>query len=44
MPGVGAGAAYKYHIVSRQDGYSVDKADPYAFAAEPPPYPSPAAC
>ena len=37
VAGVAPGAAYKYHIVSRLDGYSVDKADPYAFAAEPPP-------
>ena len=29
-PGVGAGAAYKYHIVSRDSGYRVDKADPFA--------------
>ena len=28
---------YKYHIVSRHDGYSVDKADPFAFHAETPP-------
>jgi 1,4-alpha-glucan branching enzyme len=37
VPGVAPGAAYKYHVVSRLNGYSVDKADPYAFAAEPPP-------
>jgi 1,4-alpha-glucan branching enzyme len=37
VPGVGTGAAYKYHIASRHEGYRVDKADPYAFAAEPPP-------
>ena len=30
MPGVGQGALYKYHIVSRHDGYRVDKADPFA--------------
>jgi 1,4-alpha-glucan branching enzyme len=37
LPGVRAGAVYKYHIVSRHAGYSVDKADPYAFYAEVPP-------
>lgn len=31
------GALYKYHIVSRQGGYTVDKADPYAFCTEAPP-------
>ena len=34
IPGVLAGACYKYHIVSRSAGYSVDKADPYAFYSE----------
>jgi 1,4-alpha-glucan branching enzyme len=34
LPGVGAGALYKYHIVSRHAGYRVDKSDPYAFRAE----------
>jgi len=37
VPGVEPGAAYKYHIRSRYDGYRVDKADPFAFFAEPPP-------
>ncbi|MGH7583984.1 MAG: 1,4-alpha-glucan branching protein GlgB [Gemmatimonadales bacterium] len=37
VPGVGAGATYKYHIVSRHDGYEVDKADPFAVHAETPP-------
>jgi len=37
VPGIGAGAIYKYHIVSRHDGYTVDKADPFAFHAETPP-------
>ena len=37
VPGVATGAAYKYHIVSRYDGYQVDKADPFAFYAEEPP-------
>jgi 1,4-alpha-glucan branching enzyme len=34
VPNIGAGAVYKYHILSRQNGYQVDKADPYGFAAE----------
>ncbi len=33
-PEAGAGALYKYHITSQYRGYEVDKADPYAFAAE----------
>jgi 1,4-alpha-glucan branching enzyme len=37
VPGVGAGARYKYHVVSRYGGYAVDKADPFAFAQECPP-------
>jgi 1,4-alpha-glucan branching enzyme len=37
VPGVGAGAAYKYHVVSRYGGYRVDKADPFAFLHETPP-------
>ena len=37
IPGVGPGARYKYHIVSRVRGYRVDKADPFASAAEEPP-------
>jgi 1,4-alpha-glucan branching enzyme len=36
-PGVGPGAKYKYRIHSRYGGYTVDKADPFAFAAEEPP-------
>ncbi len=31
------GDVYKYRIFSHQDGYVVDKADPYAFYAEAPP-------
>ncbi len=31
VPGVERGHAYKYRIVSRVDGYAVDKADPYGF-------------
>jgi 1,4-alpha-glucan branching enzyme len=37
IPGVGRGTAYKYHVASRYHGYRVDKADPFAFCAEPPP-------
>ncbi len=35
--GVGKGALYKYHIVSRYGDYRVDKGDPFAFFWEPPP-------
>src|SRR5690606_26652777 len=31
------GHVYKYRIHSRYNGYVVDKADPFAFCAEPPP-------
>jgi 1,4-alpha-glucan branching enzyme len=34
IPGVRQGALYKYAITSRVSDYSVEKADPYAFAAE----------
>ncbi len=34
LPQVAAGARYKYHIVSRYDGYEVDKTDPFAYCAE----------
>ncbi len=37
IPGLGQGTLYKYHIVSRRQGYKVDKADPFAFHAETPP-------
>jgi 1,4-alpha-glucan branching enzyme len=37
IPGVRQGDRYKYHIVSRYNGYRVDKADPFAFYAEAPP-------
>lgn len=37
IPGVEQGAAYKYVIFSRENGYVVQKADPYAFYAEAPP-------
>jgi 1,4-alpha-glucan branching enzyme len=38
VPGVGRGARYKFHVVSRLDGYQVDKADPFAFHDEVPPH------
>ena len=31
VPGVGSGAIYKYHIVSRYRNYQADKGDPFAF-------------
>lgn len=34
VPGLGAGAVYKYRITSREGGPAFDKADPFAFAAE----------
>jgi 1,4-alpha-glucan branching enzyme len=34
IPGIGKGILYKYHIVSRQRGYRVEKADPQAFYNE----------
>jgi 1,4-alpha-glucan branching enzyme len=34
VPGVGAGALYKYAIHSRATGEMLEKADPYAFASE----------
>ena len=37
IPGVGGRTTYKYHIISRYDGYRVDKADPFAFYTEVPP-------
>jgi 1,4-alpha-glucan branching enzyme len=37
IPGLGPGAAYKYHIRSRFAGYRQLKADPYAFYCEAPP-------
>jgi 1,4-alpha-glucan branching enzyme len=36
IPGVGKGAIYKYHLVSRHRGYKVDKADPFAYYHEVP--------
>ncbi len=37
LPGVTAGTRYKYRVVSRYNGYVVDKADPFAFFSELPP-------
>src|SRR5215471_16891273 len=37
IPGLAAGAAYKYHVRSRFAGYQQLKADPYAFYCETPP-------
>ena len=37
VPGLGTGAIYKFHVVSRHGGYRVDKADPFALHAETPP-------
>jgi 1,4-alpha-glucan branching enzyme len=37
IPGLGAGAAYKFFVRSRFHGYRQLKADPYAFASEAPP-------
>jgi 1,4-alpha-glucan branching enzyme len=37
IPGIGQGIIYKYHIISRNNGYRVDKADPFAFYNEMPP-------
>ncbi len=34
VPGVQAGALYKFAIYSRYNSYTVDKTDPYGFAAE----------
>jgi 1,4-alpha-glucan branching enzyme len=37
LPGVAAGACYKYHVRSRFDAYRQLKSDPYAFYCETPP-------
>ncbi len=34
IPGIGVGTVYKYHLVSRYNGYQVAKADPFAFFGE----------
>src|SRR6187549_3915832 len=38
IPELQAGEAYKYHVISRLNGYKTDKADPFAFHAETPPH------
>jgi 1,4-alpha-glucan branching enzyme len=37
ISGVGPGTVYKYSIVSQHHGYTVEKADPFAFFSETPP-------
>jgi len=37
VSGAGEGAVYKYHLISRYNGYRVDKADPFACYTEAPP-------
>ncbi|MGO9314020.1 MAG: 1,4-alpha-glucan branching protein GlgB [Syntrophobacteraceae bacterium] len=37
IPGIGHGAIYKYYIVSKKNGYSANKGDPYARHWETPP-------
>lgn len=37
VPGLPSGALYKYRIVSRQRGYTVEKTDPFGFFHEIPP-------
>ncbi|HEX6506402.1 MAG TPA: 1,4-alpha-glucan branching protein GlgB, partial [Chloroflexota bacterium] len=37
IPDIGPGAVYKYEIRSRERGYRVEKADPFAFRTETPP-------
>jgi 1,4-alpha-glucan branching enzyme len=37
VPGASVGDGYKFHLVSHQGGYAVDKADPYAVHTETPP-------
>jgi 1,4-alpha-glucan branching enzyme len=34
VPGIGRGAVYKYHVVARDGGIRVDRADPLAFTSE----------
>ncbi len=34
LPGVTSGTCYKFHVSSRHNGYAIDKADPFAVAAE----------
>jgi 1,4-alpha-glucan branching enzyme len=37
VPDAGPGAMYKYHVVSKAEKLTVDKADPFAFHAQTPP-------
>ena len=37
IPGLGNGTVYKYHIISKINGYRVDKGDPFATRWETPP-------
>ncbi|HWP90587.1 MAG TPA: 1,4-alpha-glucan branching protein GlgB [Thermodesulfobacteriota bacterium] len=37
IPGIEKGTVYKYHVASKYNRYSVDKADPFAFYSETPP-------
>ncbi len=37
ITGLGEGAVYKYYVVSHHRGYTVEKADPFAFYCETPP-------
>ena len=37
VPNLGKGTLYKYRISSRENGYQVDKADPFGFRHETPP-------
>jgi len=37
VEGIGIGAVYKYHIVSKHSGYRVDKGDPFAVYSQQPP-------
>ena len=34
IPKIGKGSTYKYHLISRHNGYAVDKADPYGIRHE----------
>ena len=35
VPGLGQGAAYKYHVASRFQGYATDRVDPFGFMHSP---------
>ncbi len=37
IPGIGHGACYKYHVVSRYNSYRTDRTDPFTFFQEVPP-------